>query len=355
MKRVICIILALIFSFSISACTLFNDSVGTQAEGTAGDNTATPGGSAAAGTGGSDAADAQNTGSVAQTGSNAADSTSAEGKVIKIALYFPTEDNSALKKEEREVQVVDGAILKSCVLALMEGPKTEGLGKAIPEGTKLLGISMKDKVATVDFSKEFLQTNGIGEVTSRFSVINTLTEIEGVEKVRLHIDGEEMIGASGLPLGAMAPAQLDKDGKPSTEGIKTITLYFSDSEAMYVVAERRQILPAKDESIEKAVLIELMKGPETNGLRGAIPNGTKLLSIGTQNGLCTVDLSSEFVDNSPGGTASERMTLSSVVNTLTELDGIDKVQFLIDGQKREVYTHAVFNEPFERDETIIKK
>lgn len=136
----------------------------------------------------------------------------------------------------------------------------------------------------------------------------------------------------------------------------TVTLYFGDDQAEYVVGEQRDInIQDGSDSLYKRVFLELMKGPETEGLQNSIPKGTELLSINVDNGICTVDLSSEFVDNSPGGTASERMTLWSVVNTLTGLKGIDKVQFLIEGEKRQVYTHAVFDELFERDESLISK
>ncbi len=143
----------------------------------------------------------------------------------------------------------------------------------------------------------------------------------------------------------------------TTQGeIKTVTLYFGDDQAEYVVGEQRDInLKDGSDSLYKLVFLELMKGPETDGLQNSIPEGTKLLSINVDKGLCTVDLSAEFVDNSPGGTASERMTLWSVINTLTALDDIDKVQFLINGEKREVYTHAELDKPFMRDESVISK
>ena len=48
------------------------------------------------------------------------------------------------------------------------------------------------------------------------------------------------------------------------------------------------------------------------------------------------------------------LTIYSVVNSLTELPHIDKVQFLIEGQKVEVFKHMIFNEPFVRDDEIIK-
>jgi hypothetical protein len=97
-----------------------------------------------------------------------------------------------------------------------------------------------------------------------------------------------------------------------------------------------------------------MKGPEESGKTAVIPQGSRLLSVETIDGVCRLNLSSEFVDNNPGGTASESVLINSIVNSLTELSYVEKVQFLIEGEKREVYTHAVFDLPFERNEDFIK-
>ncbi|PQQ66500.1 sporulation protein [Acetivibrio saccincola] len=136
---------------------------------------------------------------------------------------------------------------------------------------------------------------------------------------------------------------------------RTITLYFANSNAEKVVAEKREVETEKDTQMERLVFEELQKGPKSENLHATIPQGTKLLSTSTKNGTCTLDLSKEFVDNHPGGSAGELMTLYSIINTMTELPGIDKVQFLIEGQKQEVYIHAIFNEPFKRDDSIIEK
>jgi len=350
MKKLLIFLIICIFVLSFSACSRLN---GTDSDSTQQDDS---GILVNEGTG----EDTQNK-SVTDagtkdesTGENGV-SSSVNAKTIKVSLFFPSNDNSALIKEERDIQVENGAILRAAVLALAEGPRTPGLRNPIPEGTKLLGIKIEDKVAVVDFSEDFLHTSGLDEVTARLSVVNTLTQISGVEKVRLLIEGEDMIGPSGLPLGDMEPAALTEDGIPIAGNKMTVTLYFSDSEAMYLVGEKRDITVNEGEKPEEVVIRELLKGPETHDLWDAIPEGTKLLSVNTKDGLCTVDFSSEFVDNSPGGTASERMAVYSIVNTLTSLKGIEKVQFLIDGKKREVYTHMVFDEPIARDESVIAK
>ena len=68
-----------------------------------------------------------------------------------------------------------------------------------------------------------------------------------------------------------------------------------------------------------------------------------------------MNLSSDFVTKNNVGTAAERMTIFSIVNSLTELSNVDKVQFLIEGEKKEVYHHMIFNEPIERDISMIQK
>ena len=209
MKKPWSMMFILVLALSFTGCSLLSGDTagGTQQSGTAAKNTEATGQSTAPE-------------STSTEGTQPSDS-GTNAKTVKVTLFFANEDNSALKQEEREVQVVDGAILKACVEALIDGPAGKGLRQTVPEGTVLRGISIKDKVATVDLSKEFLHTEGLSEVVARLSVVNTLTKINGIEKVRLHIEGEDMIGPSGMPLGDMEPAKLDAEGKPLAGQMKT--------------------------------------------------------------------------------------------------------------------------------------
>ena len=107
--------------------------------------------------------------------------------------------------------------------------------------------------------------------------------------------------------------------------------------------------------MEKLVMSELIDGPKKENNVQTIPTGTKVISVETKDGVCFVNLSKEFIDKHPGGTTAESITIYSVVNSLTELGNVSKVQFLIDGEKREVFKHLVFNEPFERDVSLVLK
>lgn len=144
------------------------------------------------------------------------DSTTPEvqGKKLTMDLYFPDKGNEAVLMEKHELTVYNGAVLKAAVEGLLAGPDSENLMKPIPEGTKLLGINLKNDLAIVDFSKEFTGKNDVAEIVEKISLVNTLTEFTGINKVKILIEGNDWIAPSGKPYGEMTKILLDTRGKP---------------------------------------------------------------------------------------------------------------------------------------------
>ncbi len=127
-----------------------------------------------------------------------------------------------------------------------------------------------------------------------------------------------------------------------------ITLYFPDEEVMYLEKETREI--EVEESIEKSVLLELFEGPENNNLLPAVTGDIEIISIKTENGICTVDLSSEFTKHNTGGSTKESMAIMSIVKSLCEIEGVDKVKINIEGDENpEFGGHFTLEEPFSPD------
>lgn len=134
-----------------------------------------------------------------------------------------------------------------------------------------------------------------------------------------------------------------------------VILYFADRNTGVLIPEKRMVdKTAVLQKVEETIVNELIKGPEDPVKAAVIPKGTRLLSVKKDNDTVIVDFSEEFDKNHPGGSASEMLTIYSVVNSLTELKDIDKVKFLIEGKERKEYKgHYQFDIPFERDETVI--
>lgn len=133
-----------------------------------------------------------------------------------------------------------------------------------------------------------------------------------------------------------------------------INVYFSRGDEILVAVSRT--VPAGSDRAT-AALAELLRGPGTNsGLLSVMPRGTRVLSIRIDGGTAVVDLSSEVAKHHPGGSAAETMTVFALVNTLTEIAGIDRVQVLVEGKGMDTLAgHVDTSGPLVRGERFIER
>lgn len=117
-----------------------------------------------------------------------------------VRLYFANEDNTKLKMEIRYIDTVDAkkstSNLASVIIGeLIKGPSDEtAFKRTIPSEAKLrTPVSISGKTATVDMSKEFKTKHAGGKDAEKmtiYSIVNSLTELEGIEKVKFTIVGK---------------------------------------------------------------------------------------------------------------------------------------------------------------------
>ncbi len=142
--------------------------------------------------------------------------------------------------------------------------------------------------------------------------------------------------------------------QPVPEEMIEVNLYFSDSQAMYLVPEKRKI-PQTNSLAIKQVVVELIKGPASSDLYSTIPEGTRVNEVYIADDIVYVDLSEEVFKNHPGGSSGELMTVYSIVNSLTEISPIKGVQILVEGNERNsLVGHVDISMPLLRDEDWIK-
>ncbi len=113
-----------------------------------------------------------------------------------VSLYFPSKETKELIPEARLVdikEIINDPYDKLVVL-LIEGPKSEKEESVIPKETKLLKSYMEDDCVTLDFSQEFLNYDKTNEKTKENmvnSIVNTLTQLTEVNKVKILIEGNQ--------------------------------------------------------------------------------------------------------------------------------------------------------------------
>ncbi len=287
----------------------------------------------------------------------ATDTTTAAQKNETVSLYFLDSSKTTLVAEQREVEPLpDREFIERLVNLLIEGPRDSVEKKrAIPEDTRILSVSINGSIATVDFSAEFYGQTDIDSSLAAATVVKTLCDTRRVSKAIILVEGEALIGSNEVELGALGSDDIVYSGSQSSSNNNTtvLTLYFADKTGQSLQVENRTVTQNDKEPLAKIAITELMNGSQTDGQK-LIPAEAKLLSIEVSEGICFVNFSKEFVDKHQPGSTAEILTIYSIVNTLTELNNITRVQFLIEGQKVETFGEMIFDEPFSRNESLIK-
>ena len=137
-----------------------------------------------------------------------------------------------------------------------------------------------------------------------------------------------------VPVTTAAPASAQGTKKTST------IVYYQDNYG-YLVPVMCSV-PMAD-GIAKATLSMMVQSPDNDmqaarlGLRTVLPENTTI-DLDISGGLARIDLGREVL-NLPDA-AAETKIVDDIVQTLTEFDTVDRVEFLIGGQKRAKLTHG---------------
>lgn len=131
--------------------------------------------------------------------------------------------------------------------------------------------------------------------------------------------------SDGTPTGSTAPSASPSDTPTGTTVIRTYFWLGGPDGSAGLVATLREIPSTK--AIATAAVGALLGGPSateaSHGITSQIPAGSQLLGLTIDNGVATIDLSSEF--DAGGSPAAVQTRLGQVVYTLTQFPTVKSV------------------------------
>jgi germination protein M len=123
---------------------------------------------------------------------------------------------------------------------------------------------------------------------------------------------------------------------PPGEELVTYEVWFHRGEHLFVARRSQDATLA----VGRAAIEALLEGPSVHetqrDVQTSVPGGTELLGLDIDDGIARVDLTSEY--ESGGGSLSMTMRLAQVVYTLTQFETVDAVQFMLDGERVDVFS-----------------
>lgn len=229
------------------------------------------------------------------------------------------------------------AMIEEFFAALCAEPDDVDYRKPIPSDVEITKYSLDGALLTVYFDADYLNMNEVEEVLCRAAIVRTLTQITGVDCVSFYVDETPLTDAEGRLVGTMYGESFVENPGEQINSIQNtnLTLYFSNETGDGLVKETRKVHYSSNISLEKLIMEQLLTGPEISGAKSAIPTGTKLISVSLVDGVCYVSFDETFKNQDYS--VNEAIVIYSIVDSLSELSSISKVQISVNGDTSGVY------------------
>lgn len=253
-------------------------------------------------------------------------------------IYYLTEDGTGLvgRSYEMESSGTKNQIQK-IIDQLSEKSKEVDYVNLFPQDVRIEKYELDDKVLKLYFNKAYEKMDPVEEVLCRGGIVRTFLQLEGVEGVSFYVDNATLTDVNGDIVGVMTQ---DSFADNPGENIKNIqetelTLYFASKDGKGLTKEVQKVYYNSNTSVEKLAVERLMKQPETEGAKSAIPEGTQLINVSVLDGVCLVNFDEGFLVQNYD--IAEPVVIYSIVDSLTELPSVNTVQISVNGETNMTY------------------
>lgn len=266
-----------------------------------------------------------------------------EGTKIESKAYSP--------KEENTEQLIFELIEK-----LSENGEDEDFVSAIPDTVAVNGYNLTDGIATIDFDDRYYDMDTQREVLCRAAVVMTISQVSAVEYVAFTINDYPYQIPGGSFVGVMQASDFvaDLGGEDNDFAKADFKLYFANKDGTKLKEYVLEDAKYGEKSKERFVVEQLLKGPQRSGYTATLSSKIKLVNIVTANNVCYVDFEENFATEL--SKVSNELVIYSIVNSLSELKGIHKVQISINGDSAVKYHDDIsLSETFTRNLDLVEQ
>ena len=265
------------------------------------------------------------------------------GPVVQVYYVSNMETKIETHEYEKPVGSTEEQVktLMAYLAAVYEKPPYKS---PLAMGFQVLGVEYQEGGLILNMDENYSKLNSTTEVLVRAAIVRTLIQADGVNRVEILVNGSQLTDGAGDPVGWMTDGQfIYNDGSEinSYEQIR-VKLYFANEAGDKLIAAYREKFYSTNISLERFVVDEILAGPSGKiaGLYATISPDTKILSVMTKDGICYLNFDSNFL--TVVNNVNLNVEIYSIVNSLTELQGVNRVQILVDGDVPDVFGSAMF-------------
>lgn len=221
-------------------------------------------------------------------------------------------------------------------------------------GFQIESYELNDGKLMIHMDEKYRELSVIQEVLVRAAIVRTLTQLPEVSFVAFRINNEPLYDAVGKMVGWMNADQFIENAgnEINTYQKVQLKLYFANEAGTGLIETTRTKEYNTNISLEKLIVEELIKGPNGEGIYPTINPETKVANVTVKDNICYVNLDENFLTQIYPVTP--QVTIYSIVNSLTSISNVNKVQILLNGENEILYRENLdLTTYFEKNQDII--
>lgn len=251
-------------------------------------------------------------------------------------IYYINNDETKLCAVGYQlVSTTEDGIIQECIEALQVNPGDKNYKPVIGAQVRIERYTYDKDSRTLSlyFYKEYNQMSRTSEMLVRAAIVKTMTQFSGIiDYVSFNIDGEWMTDAEGNTL-RMKDSDYITEITSNLDHLEdaSLCLYFASEDGSGLVRVHTTLKYYDTAPMAAVILDALLRGPGREGCQAVLSADTQVKNVYVKDGVCQVDFNQGFLEKI--GDQDFRLNVYGVVNSLTELEDVDKVRITVDGQQ----------------------
>ena len=278
-----------------------------------------------------------------------------------LLLYYLNEDLSSLNtlsylmEDGKSKADLSPQEMADDMLEQLATPSGDVRSIAPIQNLTVTGTTLQNGTLTVFLSSDYEELETVREILTRAALVNTLCQIDGVDSVSFLCGDHPLTNEDGSVVTAMnSDMFIFNSGKEIMNYEKVrLHLYFANEDGDQLVDTYRNVVYNSNISMERLVVEQVLKGPNSDVVFPTLNPASKVLSVTTRDGVCYVNLDQSFLTE-PYGVTSQ-VAIYSLVNSLTELSSVSAVQITIEGKTGKAFMDSSLSSAFERNLSVVRK
>lgn len=278
-----------------------------------------------------------------------------------LLLYYLNEDLSSLNtlsylmEDGKSKADLSPQEMADDMLEQLATPSGDVRSIAPIQNFTVTGTTLQNGTLTVFLSSDYEELETVREILTRAALVNTLCQIDGVDSVSFLCGDHPLTNEDGSVVTAMnSDMFIFNSGKEIMNYEKVrLHLYFANEDGDQLVDTYRNVVYNSNISMERLVVEQVLKGPNSDVVFPTLNPASKVLSVTTRDGVCYVNLDQAFLTE-PYGVTSQ-VAIYSLVNSLTELSSVSAVQITIEGKTGKTFMDSSLSSAFERNLSVVRK